>query len=144
MTYDPSTHLCILFGGLDEDDDYLSDAWAWDGSQWSKLYVSGPSQRWSSHIAYHDAIGKVLIFGGDKNFKRLGDTWTLNAGTPVGDLNCDCDVNSLDIDPFVLALLAPDQYAQQFPNCDRMLADANGDGSVNSLDIEPFVNLLIP
>jgi len=61
-----------------------------------------------------------------------------------GDLNCDCVINNFDIDPFVLALTNPTKYAQQFPNCDRMLADCNGDGKVNNFDIDPFVKLLAP
>jgi len=61
-----------------------------------------------------------------------------------GDLNCDGAVNNFDIDPFVLALTDPAGYAQQFPNCDRMLADINGDGVVDNFDIDPFVKLLTP
>jgi len=61
-----------------------------------------------------------------------------------GDLNCDGAVNNFDIDPFVLALTDPNGYAQQFPNCDRMLADVNGDGVVDNFDIDPFVKLLTP
>ncbi|MBL8880294.1 MAG: hypothetical protein JNG88_14365 [Phycisphaerales bacterium] len=63
-------------------------------------------------------------------------------GQLPGDLNCDGIVNNFDIDPFVLALVAPDQYEAAFPNCDRTAADANGDGSVDNFDIDPFVQLL--
>ena len=59
-----------------------------------------------------------------------------------GDLNCDGSINSLDIDPFVLALTDPAGYAGSFPDCDAILADCNDDGSINSLDIDPFVDLL--
>ena len=60
----------------------------------------------------------------------------------TGDLNCDGLVNSFDIDPFVLALSDPGEYASAYPDCNWMLADANGDGVVNAFDIDPFVNLL--
>jgi hypothetical protein len=60
-----------------------------------------------------------------------------------GDMNCDGFVNSFDIDPFVLAILDPAQYAIDFPNCDVTLADANQDGQVNSFDIDPFVALVL-
>ena len=74
------------------------------------------------------------------------DQVTVNVGVPVvGDLNCDCAINSLDVDPFVLAVTsAPgfgDYYAA-YPDCNAMLGDCNSDGSVNSLDIDPFVGLL--
>jgi len=62
----------------------------------------------------------------------------------VGDLNCDGVVNNFDIDPFVLALTDPAEYAKRFPRCDRMLADCNGDGVVDNFDIDPFVKLLTP
>ncbi len=55
------------------------------------------------------------------------------------DLNCDGLINAFDIDPFVLALTAPEQYALAFPECDLMLADVNCDGLVNAFDIDPFV-----
>ena len=64
----------------------------------------------------------------------------------IGDLNCDGSLNSLDIDPFVLALTStpPDylEYYAEHPDCDATLADTNTDGSINSLDIDPFVDLL--
>ena len=63
-----------------------------------------------------------------------------------GDLNCDGSLNSLDIDPFVLALTAtPPKYLEYYaehPDCDHTLADCNHDGSINSLDTDPFVDLL--
>ena len=64
------------------------------------------------------------------------------AGTPVGDMNCDGLVNFGDIDPFVLALTDPAQYAVDYPDCDAGNADINGDGLVNFGDIDPFVALL--
>ena len=50
-------------------------------------------------------------------------------------MNCDGVVNSLDVDPFVLAMSDPNQYVENYPNCDIMQADLNGDGSVNNLDV---------
>jgi hypothetical protein len=61
---------------------------------------------------------------------------------PVGDLNCDGNVDFGDINPFVLALTNPAGYAVQFPNCDIRLGDINADGRVDFGDINPFVRLL--
>ncbi len=47
-----------------------------------------------------------------------------------------------DIDPFVLALTDPVEYAALVPSCAYLLADANHDGEVNVFDIDPFVQLL--
>ena len=63
-------------------------------------------------------------------------------GRLIGDMNCDGSLNSLDIDPFVMALADPDAYEAAYPECDILNADINGDGSINSLDTDPFVALL--
>lgn len=59
-----------------------------------------------------------------------------------GDLNCDGQVNILDVNPFVLALSDPAEYQSAWPDCDRNLADANLDGQLNVLDINSFVELI--
>jgi hypothetical protein len=59
-----------------------------------------------------------------------------------GDTNCDGNVNGYDIDPFVLALTSPADYAAAQPTCEIGTADVNGDGAVNGYDIDPFVALL--
>ena len=60
----------------------------------------------------------------------------------IGDLNCDGLVDQFDVGSFVNALVNPAGYAQNYPECDYLLADCNNDGSVNSLDIDPFIGLL--
>jgi hypothetical protein len=59
-----------------------------------------------------------------------------------GDLNCDGAVNGFDIDMFVVALSAADDYRDIMPGCNRMRADANGDRVVDGFDIDAFVQLL--
>jgi outer membrane protein assembly factor BamB len=59
-----------------------------------------------------------------------------------GDLDCSGSVNAFDIDPFVLALTSPAEYAGEFPDCDPLNADINGDGAVDAFDIDAFVDLL--
>jgi hypothetical protein len=59
-----------------------------------------------------------------------------------GDMNCDDSINTLDIEPFCKALVDPDGYAQQWPDCDPALADVNEDGRVDALDIEAFIDVL--
>jgi hypothetical protein len=60
----------------------------------------------------------------------------------LGDMNCDGAVNSFDIDPFVLAFVSPEVYAEEFPACPAMNGDINSDGEINVFDIDPFVSLL--
>ena len=61
----------------------------------------------------------------------------------TGDLNCDCRVNGLDVQSFVLALLDPSAYATVHPQCNRLLGDLNADSSVNEADVAPFVALIL-
>lgn len=60
----------------------------------------------------------------------------------LGDLNCDWEVNSLDIDPFLLAVQDPAAYAAAYPDCDRGRADTNQDGAIDGFDIDAFVDML--
>ena len=58
---------------------------------------------------------------------------TLSPRLLLGDVNCDGEVNLLDVAPFV-DLLTAGTYS--------IKADINQDGSVNLLDVAPFVELL--
>jgi hypothetical protein len=58
---------------------------------------------------------------------------TFTGGVITGDVNLDCNVNLLDVQPFVEAI-SSGTYVEQ--------ADINGDGFVNLLDVQPFVDLL--
>ena len=51
----------------------------------------------------------------------------------IGDVNKDCNINLLDIDPFV-ELLADNGYSTE--------ADINQDGILNLLDVSEFIGLL--
>ena len=84
--------------------------------------------------AWHPAVDMgACEFGSDPN---------VPAGPCFADLNCDGSVNSLDVDPFVLALTDPNGYGSAYPGCNVYNADCDEDGSVNSLDIDPFVEVL--
>jgi hypothetical protein len=78
----------------------------------------------------------VGLAAGDLHGVGLRDSAT-------GDLNCDGVLDAFDIEPFILALFACEQYQVQYPECDCMLADVNGSGQVNAFDVEPFIDLLV-
>lgn len=60
------------------------------------------------------------------------------------DSNCDGQIDVLDINPFVAAILDPLQYREQFPACDWLCNnDINVDGAVNVLDISLFVACVV-
>ncbi len=60
-----------------------------------------------------------------------------------GDLACDCIVDLLDVPAFVEALLSPETYAMDYPDCNIWNADVNEDGEIDGADIQGFVNLLL-
>lgn len=60
-----------------------------------------------------------------------------------GDLNCDVAVDTNDVSPFALALIAPDEYGALHPDCHFRRADMNCDRLVNGADIQPFVSVLL-
>ena len=87
--------------------------------------------------ARHIMIGLALVFA---------VAGSAQAQYTRGDLNCDGSINTLDIDPFVLALTStppsyPEYYAQ-YPDCDAMLADIDCDSNIISIDIDSFVRCL--
>ena len=51
----------------------------------------------------------------------------------VGDVNCDGEINLLDVGPFIDALSGGPFNPK---------ADVNGDNAVNLLDVGPFIDLL--
>ena len=62
--------------------------------------------------------------------------------SPRGNMNCDLFLDALDIEPFILAIFDPDEYANRYPDCDINRADVNLDGAISGLGIEPFLELL--
>ena len=75
-----------------------------------------------------------IDFGEEYIIELSFDPTSLTIATPlIGDLNCDGNVNLLDVGPFV------DLLGNGGTN---LLADTNGDGQVNLLDVNGFVAIL--
>ena len=95
-----------------------------------------------------DLDGNTRIVDGDQNGSAIVDLgpyefFTSCAGQSRGDCNGDGSINSLDIDPYVEALVDPAQFNLDYdPITWQCAADINCDGSMNSLDIDPFVECL--
>jgi len=94
----------------------------------TSTYVRNALNQYERVYSAGDAVGALFpAYDADGNLTAL---------EVAGDLNCDGVVNTFDIDPFMLALADPDQYYQQYPDCDVMRGDLNGDGHVNVFDID--------
>ncbi len=111
----------------------------------------------------HDfASNQVLtgLFGGNGN--NLGEPRSVNFKDPLnfgdqvfiipftptgcpgerGDTNCDGGVDFFDIDPFLLALFNPTQYAATFCGGSTCAVDIDCSGAVDFFDIDPFLACL--
>ncbi len=137
--------VCVLFGGR-RDNIQFDDTWVWTGASWLEWQFAPferPLPRSASRMADSSRPASVFLHGG---YSLFGDAWELArpVASKLGDLNCDCAIDSFDIEPFILALVDPHAYAAIHPNCMREFADMNNDGRIDVFDIEPFVDALIP
>jgi hypothetical protein len=56
------------------------------------------------------------------------------------DANCDGEVTAADLAAFLTALISPEQYESEFPDCDLLCSiDFNCDGAVDDEDIPAVV-----
>jgi hypothetical protein len=88
MAYDPVHQRVILVGGFPGDENcnnYFGDTWAWDGTQWTLLVdaASGPGPRGDCSMAFDEARGVLVLYGGYRNpcTGALGDTWEFDGTT---------------------------------------------------------------
>ena len=118
----------------------ITNPQTWTYVEWKvSNYVTPTDQvrvRFTASDNPNDSLVEALV----DDFKVMAVE--CNEPYPPGDLNCDGLVDGFDIQPFVLALTDPGQYAGQYPDCNYLLGDINGDGSVDGFDIQPFVELL--
>ena len=80
LAYDRSRKRIVLFGGFDRPASgkvVYGDTWEFDGSEWKKLSEDSALARDHHAMAYHDGIGKTVLFGG-YNGGYLADTWSWN------------------------------------------------------------------
>ncbi len=106
------------------------------------------------HHEFNAGGGALLTFGTPQpaiarldmycNLQGIDD-FVFSTPQPVlrGDMDCTSALDVGDVEPFVLALVDPDQYAALFPACHIRRADMNCDRLVNGLDIGPFVVALL-
>ncbi|MCC6143164.1 MAG: FG-GAP repeat protein, partial [Candidatus Hydrogenedentes bacterium] len=69
--------------------------------------------------------------------------FTLDNCPVLGNLNCDCEVDLLDVDAFVLALIDPTSYTNAYPMCDIIRGDMQSDGSIDGADIQLFTHCVL-
>lgn len=91
-------------------------------------------------------VGGRLLPGGESVLAlRVSGAETILAEyVLLGDMNGDGRLDKYDVDVFLEALVAPSDYALDYPDLDRVKrGDINGDDLLDVLDIEAFVDLMI-
>lgn len=75
----------LLFGGIDAQGTYLSDTWAFDGSEWTELApTQSPAPRAFATGGHDYERNGVILFGGVDDNGVRADTWSFNEDwTPI-------------------------------------------------------------
>jgi len=66
MSYDPLRRKSVLFGGTPAERRTVAfgDTWSWRDGRWSEVTGAGPAPRAFAGMAWCEALGGVVIFGG--------------------------------------------------------------------------------
>ncbi len=76
FVHDPHRGQIVLFGGARERGTYLADTWTWNGDEWTRHEVDGPSARGFAAATYHAGRRTVILHGGRGEDRRTHtDTW---------------------------------------------------------------------
>ena len=79
MVFDQARDQVIMFGGTTQIGTVYDDTWTWDGSNWTKLNVSGPVKRAYHSMAYDSYRQVSVVFGGAQTGAMMfHDTWEWN------------------------------------------------------------------
>jgi hypothetical protein len=84
LVYDPVRQVSVLFGGQNRRDGLLSDTWTYQNGSWAEWgtwFGRCPDPRCGHAMAFSEALGETVLFGGlDAADEPLGDTWLFDGG----------------------------------------------------------------
>jgi RHS repeat-associated protein len=89
MAYDTALGGIVLYGGVGPvsggGEQYLSDTWAWNGSNWlSAGAIGSPPALIDAQIASYDPLGQLVLFGGfNSSLSVQSTTWVNDASVPT-------------------------------------------------------------
>ena len=89
MVYDTQRKVVVLFSGWSEN--MTNKVWEWDGISWILVHDgsgNAPQARYNHAMAYDEASGMTLLFGGYglDGTPNLPDTWGWNGNTKTWEL----------------------------------------------------------
>ncbi|MCZ6682473.1 MAG: PQQ-binding-like beta-propeller repeat protein [Planctomycetota bacterium] len=102
------------------------------------------SLRWSEAIPNVNVGGPVLGQDGILIVCGIGNNVrAYQTAVAPADMNCDGNIDGLDVQAYLLAVLDPVQYEVDFPDCNVNNGDLNSDGHVDSGDNAAFAQCLV-
>jgi hypothetical protein len=83
MAFDTHRGVTVLFGGVDDESNYLGDTWAWDGIDWTERTAEGPSPRVLPAMTFDEVRGVTVLHGGNfgmyETWEWDGTSWSLRS-----------------------------------------------------------------
>lgn len=74
---DPETGLVHMFGGKDENEEFIDEHYTWDGTRWTLVAAdTEPLSRQNGGLAWDYSLGHLTMFGGYAGY-YLSDLWKL-------------------------------------------------------------------
>lgn len=86
--------------------------------------------------------GRWLIFEGTLNDDRDG-AFLVEIARADGDMNCDGQINGLDLGAFAIAATDPSMYEITYPQCNIARGDFTGDSNTNADDVGGMVQAVL-
>jgi hypothetical protein len=74
-TFDPARGLVLMVGLRDSE----FEAWTWDGHDWRRQAAPAGLGRATPALGYDPPGRAILLFGGQREGRRLDDTWAFDA-----------------------------------------------------------------
>lgn len=150
--HDVDYHSGEPYSNIDWDDVYGAGILAWSAESTFAEDPNANALRWGTAYTFWFTANTPPVEGTTSlGLFKPGTPASVSAALPVpdtrprmlGDVNDDGALTVQDIAPFVRAVMAPGQFAGEYPTSNRLVADFDSDGAVTTSDIGGFVAALI-
>jgi hypothetical protein len=81
MAYDETIGSIVLYGGRDWTTTSVTDTWTYDGQTWMQQHPATTPHLMFPAMAYHSAIGKLVLVGTSMTTGGPPETWTYDGTT---------------------------------------------------------------
>jgi N-acetylneuraminic acid mutarotase len=81
MVYHDASGRVVMFGGGNDQGEFLSDTWVYDSLAADSGVVESPAARSFPSLVFDSAEGRALLFGGGTDDEQYEDTWAYESVT---------------------------------------------------------------